>query len=101
MFMYWGILPGAPFVLLGVLSLVPRFPLRALTGASVGGLIAVAAPYGLLWYSSANYSGGGANIGLGLLLLALPAYLPLAMLIGAYIGQALYSLRSYKNASPN
>jgi hypothetical protein len=101
MFVYWGILPGAPFVLLGALSLVPYFTIRVLTGASVGGLIAVAAPYGLLWYSSANYSGGGANIGLGLLLLALPAYLPLAMLIGAYVGQAFSSFRSHENALPS
>ena len=55
-------------------------------------------PYGLLWYASANYSGGGANIGLGLLLLSLPVYLPIAMLVGVCVGQFLIPTRENTNA---
>ena len=81
---YWGFLPGAPFVLLAVSSLMPRVPLRVTIGASVGSLLAVAVPYGALVFASLNYAGGGANIGLGLLLLATPLYLPIAVLIGGF-----------------
>ncbi len=94
---YWGILPGAPLLLLAALSLIPRFSFRALLGATVATLIAVGMPYGLIWYSSVNYSGGGANIGLGLLLIAQPIYVPVAMMMGAVIGHLLLSA----NASPD
>ncbi len=80
--LYWGILPGAPFVLLAVMGLFPRVPVHVTLGAAAGSLLAVALPYGALLYASANYTGGGANIGLGLLLLATPIFLPIAMLIG-------------------
>lgn len=82
----WGILPGAPFVILASLSLVNRIPLRVTIGAYIGGLLAVAVPYGALWYESLNYKGGGANIGLGLLAIATLVLLPLPMLIGGFIG---------------
>ena len=84
--LYWGILPGAPLVLLAVVALIRRVPLRATMGASIAGFLAVSIPYGLLVYASITYSGGGANIGLGLLLLASPIYVPIAMLIGAIAG---------------
>ncbi len=83
---FWGILPGAPFVLLAGLSLVTRIPLRVTIGAYVGGLLAVAVPYGEIWYSSLNYHGGGANIGLGILLIATLILLPIPMLIGGFAG---------------
>jgi len=82
---YWGILPGAPFLIIAGIALIPLIPLRAAIGAAVGALAAVAAPYGSLLYASANYPEGGANIGLDLLLLATPLYLPIAMLTGAVI----------------
>ncbi len=84
--LYWGILPGAPLVALAALAMVPGVPLRVTIGAAVFGFIAVAIPYGALLYASSNYSGGGANIGLGLLLLATPLYLPIAMLAGGFAG---------------
>ena len=83
---YWGILPGAPFLLFAGLSLIARVPLRVTCGATAGCFLAVAVPYGMLMYSSANYSGGGANIGLGILLLATPVLLPIAMVIGGFGG---------------
>ena len=91
--LYWGILPGAPFVLLAALTLIPHLSIRAVVGAALGSLIAVGVPYGLLFYSSINYSGGGANIGVGLLLMAQPIYVPIAMLIGATAGHLLLPIR--------
>ena len=58
-------------VLLAGLSLVTRLPLRATSGAYIGGLLAVAVPYDSIWHPSLNDNGGGANIGLGILLLLL------------------------------
>ena len=82
----WGIFPGAPLVVLAGMSLVPRISLRVTIGAYVGCLLAVAVPYGAIWYSSFNYTGGGADIGLGLLAIATLVLLPIPMLIGGFIG---------------
>ncbi len=82
----WGIFPGAPFVILAGMSLVTRIPLRVTIGAYIGGLLIVAVPYGAIWYSSLTSNGGGANIGLGLLLIATLVLLPIPMLIGGFIG---------------
>lgn len=82
----WGIFPGAPFVTLAGLSLITRIPLRVTIGAYMGGLLAVSIPYGAIWYSSLNYNGGGADIGLGLLLIATLVLLPIPMLIGGFLG---------------
>jgi hypothetical protein len=81
----WGILPGAPIVLMAVLALSSTIPLRVIVGASVAGILELSIPYGMVWYESLNYNGGGANIGLGLLLLATPILLPLAMSIGGVL----------------
>ena len=86
---YWGILPGAPFLLLAICTFIPRLSIQAIAGAAIGSLIAGGMPYGLLLYSSANYSGGGANIGLGILLIAQPIYVPIAMMLGATVGHLL------------
>jgi hypothetical protein len=91
--LYWGILPGAPFLLLAFLALVTRMPLSVVLGASAGSLLAVALPYGLLLYTSFTYSGGGANIGVGILLVALPLYLPILMAAGGFISWKCAKLR--------
>ncbi len=100
---YWGFLPGAPFVVVGVVAVAFRSPVMAgpVCGAFVGAAVAVGIPYGLMWYSSANYSGGGANIGLGLLLLAVPLYLPVAIAIGAGIGFAIDKRGASRRAASN
>jgi hypothetical protein len=82
----WGVFPGAPFVLLASLSLVKRVPLRVTVGAYIAGFFVMALPYGAIAYGSLNYNGGGANIGLGILALAAISFLPIAMLIGGFIG---------------
>jgi hypothetical protein len=85
---YWGLLPGLPFILLGLRPLIgiESFSYPPNIGAFFGALIATIIPYGVLLYGSITYSGGGANIGAGLLLLSLPIYLILFMLLGRYIG---------------
>ncbi len=86
---YWGLLPGAPFALLGIHA----FRAEVLKpgeyiGAAIGGLIACA-PYLWLYVDTLFYSGGGANIGLGILLLGVVAYFPILMVLGAAIGRNL------------
>ena len=61
----------------------------ALLGALLGALIAIGIPVGALIFTTATYSGGGANIGVGLLFLALPISLPLAAWLGWKIGKKL------------
>lgn len=92
---YWGILPGTPFVILAAISLFPRLiPIPAILGGAAGGLLAVALSYGLLYYNSVNYTGGGANIGLGILVVASPVLLPLGMVIGGLLGWVIGKRRS-------
>lgn len=79
---YWYLLPSLPFVLLALLSFALPRQIGPLSGAAVGAVVAVGLPWGMLWYDSSHYDGGGANIGLGLLLLAMPIYLPLCMILG-------------------
>ena len=61
---------------------------RALLGAGVGALIGIGGPFLWLFFYSAFYSGGGANIGLGLLIKAMPFYAPVLILLGALLGAA-------------
>lgn len=60
---------------------------HALNGAIMGGLVAIGIPLLLYFKATHNYHGGGASIGLGLLFLAMPVYLPLAIIIGWKIGK--------------
>lgn len=53
-----------------------------------GTFVAIGLPHLLLWYSIATYSGGGANIGLGILFLGMPIYIPIFMIFGGLIGKA-------------
>lgn len=62
---------------------------RALLGAGVGALVGVGGPFLWLFLGSVFYSGGGgANIGLGLLIMAMPFYAPVIILLGALLGAA-------------
>jgi hypothetical protein len=93
--LYGVIFPSLPFVVLCLFALARTqgrfvFSLSALIGATVGALAAIAFPYTLLRYASAHYRGGGANIGLGILFLFLPVYLPVAMFTGGWFARALY-----------
>ncbi len=84
--LYSSILAGTPFLLLAGLVLIRRIPLRAIVGGTVGSLLAVALCYGPLLLSSAISSGGGANIGAGILLRIAPILVPLALPLAMRIG---------------
>ena len=88
--------PSLPFAVLCILALVRTqgqfvFSVSVVVGAMLGAVAALAFPWGLIWLASAHYRGGGANIGLGLLLLCLPVYLPVGMCLGGWFGRALCS----------
>lgn len=95
---YWYVLPALPFLALFILALFPSViqPYMIL-GAAFGAGTAIAIPYFLLWISLANYSGGGANIGIGLIFLAMPAYLPFFMLGGSALSRLLHEVYSGSN----
>jgi hypothetical protein len=57
-------------------------------GAAIAAYSAYVLPVALLGLYSATYSGGGANIGLGLLALAAPGAVPIFMLIGLVVGES-------------
>lgn len=80
------LLPGVQFVILACLALVRNVPLRVTIGAYTGGLLAIATVYYAIWYDSLNYNGGGANIGLGIMALAVILLLPIPMLLGGFVG---------------
>lgn len=88
-FFLWYVLPVLPFTLLAVASPLCSNSMGALWGAAVGAALAIGVPWGLLWYSSATYTGGGANIGIGILLMSIPLYLPALMLAGFAVGEML------------
>jgi len=89
--LYGILLPSCPFIFLAALSLKKegndyKYKRAAILGAMQGALIAIFVPYALIWYSVITYTGGGANIGLALLALAMPLYLPIAMRAGWSLG---------------
>lgn len=83
--LYGFIFPSAPFIYLAIL--VSQDNKKAVIRSMIGAIVAIGVPYLTIWYSIHSYSGGGANIGLGLFLLAMPVYLLLAMSIGWNIGE--------------
>lgn len=82
--------PFAAFAFLGFRALFFRrtSPFPALVGAAIGAFAAVAIPYGWAWHETRWPSGVGANIGLGLILIAVPFFLMCAMIAGWSIGLA-------------
>lgn len=83
--------PFFAFAFLGFRSIFsPRssyFP--ALVGAAVGSFLAIAVPYGWAWYETRWPSCIGANIGLGLILLAVPFLMMCAMIVGWNLGKCM------------
>jgi hypothetical protein len=89
---YWYILPPLPFLVLVVLLQIKKdMSVYGLIGSACGAAVAIITPHLLLWIDSMNYSGGGANIGLGLLLIAMPIYIPILMAIGYFFGRLIPS----------
>lgn len=92
-FGYWFILPFVCFLLLSGLAISRsrerfRVSRSGLWGAAIAAYSAYVLPVALLGLYSATYSGGGANIGLGLLALAAPGAVPIFMLIGLVVGES-------------
>ena len=83
--------PFFAFAFLGFRSIFsPRssyFP--ALVGAAACAFLAIAIPYGWAWYETAQHFPGGANIGLGLVLLAVPFLMMCAMIVGWNLGKSM------------
>ena len=86
--LYWGIMPGLPFILVSLWALLHKGTSSSLqiTGASIACLSITILAYGSILYESITYSGGGANIGLGIILLPLPLYYLIAARIGWNLG---------------
>ena len=87
------ILPSSPFVLLALLcrrreaSGTPKYPIGCLVGATVGAIISTVPPCVFLWCDVMGFvPHAGVNMLLGLLFLAMPLYLPLAMIAGWHTG---------------
>lgn len=90
---YWIGIPAATFLLLAALSLLRRggqFRLSnaAIWGAAVAGYLAFLVPAALLLLTSGPfYRGGGANIGVAILVVGMPVCLPIAVAIGFASGE--------------
>ena len=91
---YWYVLPALPFLWLFFLVMFsPKARLYRMSAAAAGAVVAIAIPYCLSWIDH----GVGANIGAGLVFLALPVYLPLFMLGGSGIARIVREQRYTKN----
>src|SRR3989344_5542457 len=92
---YWLGIPAACFSVLAWVSLSQRenqfrISRSGMWGAAIAGYLAFVLPAALLWLTTgANYRGGGANIGVALLVVAMPVYLPIVMAIGLGFGGGL------------
>jgi hypothetical protein len=86
---YWLGIPGLCFLALALLALF-RWSAAAMWCAAGSGYLAFILPATLLWLTTGeNYRGGGANIGVALVALAMPLYLPGFMVTGFFCGAAL------------
>ena len=83
--LYWGILPGLPFIVLAVLGAFNnKLSQRSLLLMTLAALLVTSASYGQIFL----YVGGGANIGAGLMIL----YSPIAYIVAISIGWAIGEL---------
>ena len=83
--LYWGILPGLPFIVLAVLGAFnKKLNQRSLLFMTLAALLVTSASYGQVF----GFVGGGANIGTGLMIL----YSPIAYIVAISIGWAIGEL---------
>jgi len=96
---YWLGIPTACFLALAWVSLWVRgdqfrVSNSGMWSAAVAGYLSFVLPAALLWLTTgANYSGGGANIGVAFLVVAMPGYLPVAMAVGFVVGEYFFRRR--------
>jgi len=92
---YWLGIPAACFSILAWASLSHRehqfrISRSGMWGAAIAGYLAFIVPAVFLWFTTGeHYRGGGANIGVALLVVAMPVYLPIVMAIGLGFGGGL------------
>jgi hypothetical protein len=92
---YWLGIPATSFSVLAWVSLSHRenqfrVSRSGMWGAAIAGYLALVLPAMLLWLTTGeNYRGGGANIGVALLVVAMPVYLPIVMITGFGFGKSL------------
>ncbi|HEX9627788.1 MAG TPA: hypothetical protein VGA00_12685 [Acidiferrobacterales bacterium] len=92
---YWLGIPAVCFSVLAWVSLSHRenqfrISRAGMWGAAIAGYLAFVLPATLLWLTTGeNYRGGGANIGVALLVVAMPVYLPVVMAMGLGFGGGL------------
>ena len=84
--LYWGLLPGLPFVLIGLYGLTKKSAAvnNNMVGASIASVLVTVLVYGSI-YVAPHIGSGGANIGLGIAFMGLPIY----YIIGASFGWIL------------
>ncbi len=87
----------APTSLISLLALFTKRSSASLIGAAIGCAVIVGPPFALLIYDTYFAApGGGANIGLGLMLFAAPIIAPVAGLMGGLIGAEVGRIVSRK-----
>ena len=92
---YWLGIPAVCFWVLAWVSLSQRenqfrISRSGMWGAAIAGYLAFIVPAMFLWFTTGeHYRGGGANIGVALLVVAMPVYLPIVMAIGLGFGGGL------------
>jgi hypothetical protein len=92
---YWLGIPAACFSALAWVSLSHRenqfrISRSGMWGAAIAGYLAFVVPAVFLWFTTGeHYRGGGANIGVALLVMAMPVYLPIVMITGFNFGKSL------------
>ena len=85
--LYWGILPGLPFIVLAVLGVFNKnLSQQSLLFMTLAALLVTSASYGQVFV----FVGGGANIGAGLMILYSPIAYIAAILIGWAIGELFH-----------
>ena len=89
---YWYILPALPFVVLGLICHTRKVKyIFQLSVSAAAAVLAITIPLCLIAWATRNYSGGGANIGLGILFLAMPIYIPVSMFLAYLLASLIKS----------
>lgn len=84
-------LPASPFLFLLVVVLFGRYTPRfrgGVYGAELSAALILFVAYGWVYARTATYGGGGADIGVGLVMLSLPVVLIVVMAVGWQLGVA-------------
>lgn len=93
---YWLGLPAISFVVLALVPLARREGQFRVSGtgmwcSAIGGYLSIVMPATALWFTTGDYyHGGGANIGVAILVVAMPVYMPVFMAIGFIVGESLH-----------